>query len=72
MQAGIDLYGDEPMFPTFYSHPSEDRIERTVERLVDRADAQFLAGKMTQAQYDSWHRQLQIWADLQYRWRPGH
>lgn len=72
MLSGTNLYGDAPLFPTFYSHPSEEKIEATVERLVDRADAQFLAGKMTQAQYDSWNHQLAIWADRQYRWRPGH
>ena len=72
MLTGSDLYGDAPLFPTFYSRPSAELIERACERLVDRADAQFLAGKMTQAHYDAWYRQLQIWADRQYLWRPGH
>jgi hypothetical protein len=57
-------YGDHlPMFPTFYDRPSEDKLERTIERLTDRADAAFMAGKATQAQYDAWTRALSNWAD---------
>lgn len=54
-----------PIFPTFFPTPgnslTEDRIERTVERLVDKADAAFIAGKATQAQYDRWNVALNAW-----------
>ena len=55
-----------PIFPTFdFDAPTpitEDGIERTVERLVDRADKAFMAGKTTQAQYDRWSKRLNEWA----------
>lgn len=66
LTADSDLYGSLPMFPCLdYAPITEDRIERAVERLVDCADAQFMAGKATQAQYDAWSRQLSAWATLQ-------
>ena len=37
--AGTDRYGPLPMFPAFHDKPSEERIERAVERLTDVADA---------------------------------
>lgn len=55
-------YGDHlPIFPTLYGKLSEDRLERIVERLVDRADHHFLAGRATQAQYDAWMKALDRW-----------
>ena len=57
-----------PIFPNLdYSPISEDRIERTVERMFDRADATLLAGKATQDQYNKWTARLADWADEQYR-----
>lgn len=60
-----------PLFPTLYSRPdfplTEDRIEREVERLVDRADAAFMAGKATQAEYDAWNIALNRWARQMYQ-----
>ena len=59
-------YGEHlPIFPMFHSAPSEDRLERVIERLVDRADWAWLAGKATDAQYDAWHKRLDEWADEQ-------
>ena len=56
MITGYDLYGDLPLFPSFTQKPSEERLEREVERLMDRADVRFLAGKATQTQYDDGSR----------------
>lgn len=56
-------YGNHlPIFPMFRDTPTEDQIERAVERLVNRADTAFMAGKATQAQYDAWHKRLDEWA----------
>lgn len=60
-------YGDYlPIFPTIYASPSnpvtEDRIERTVERLTDYADKAFLSGKATQEEYERWIVALDDWA----------
>lgn len=59
-----------PMFPTLYSLPdyplTDERVEREVERLVDRADKAFLAGKATQEQYDLWSIALTRWARQQH------
>jgi hypothetical protein len=56
-------YGSSlPVFPCFYDKPSEDRLERCIERLTDRADASLLAGKSTQAQYDAWVKALDNWS----------
>lgn len=66
LTAGTELYGNLPMFPCLdYAPITEERIERAVERLVDAADAIFLKGGATQAQYDRWSRQLNAWATLQ-------
>ena len=62
MITGYDLYGDLPLFPSFTQTPSEERLEREVERLMDRADMRFLAGKATQTQYDRWIKALDKWA----------
>lgn len=54
-----------PLFPTLYGRPdyplTEDRIEREVERLVDRADAAFMAGRASQEEYDAWNIALNRW-----------
>ncbi len=63
MITGYDLYGDLPLFPSFTQKPNDERLEREVERLMDRADVRFLAGKATQTQYDAWIKALDNWAN---------
>jgi len=56
-------YGNNlPVFPCFYDHPTEDRLERVIERLMNRADASLMSGKSTQAQYDAWVKALDAFA----------
>ena len=61
-------YGD--LLPTFpplnYGDVNEWRVERAVQRLVDRADAIFMSGQCSQEQYDAWHKALDSWAESQY------
>ncbi len=45
---------------------TEDQIERQVERNIDRYDAAFLAGRITQTAYDALMRDVNNWADSQY------
>lgn len=64
-------FGDYlPIFPTIYASPSnpvtEDRIERTVERLTDCADRALMDGKATQEQYDRWNVALNNWTREYY------
>lgn len=64
-------FGDHlPIFPTIYASPSnpvtEDRIERTVERLTDCADRALMDGKATQEQYDRWNVALNNWTREYY------
>lgn len=60
-------YGDHlPIFPMLNAPYTEERIERAVERLVDRADTAFMAGKATQEQYDAWNAALNKWANRQH------
>ncbi len=51
-----------PIFPCFYDKPSEDRLERVVSRLMNRADSALLSGKATQLQYDAWIKALNHWS----------
>jgi hypothetical protein len=44
---------------------TEDQIERMVEKMVDRADALFMSGRLTQAQYDARMAEIAQWADNQ-------
>lgn len=56
-----------PLFPCLDYQPiSEQRIERTVERLFDRADLALMDGRATQAEYDRWSARCSQWADEQY------
>ena len=55
-----------PEFPSLDWDITEMRVERTVQRLVDRADAIFMSGQCSQAEYDSWHKDLNAWANSQY------
>lgn len=44
---------------------TEDQIERRIEKMVDALDRQFLAGAITQKQYDSNMADLDKWAEDQ-------
>lgn len=56
-----------PIFPCLdYLPITEDRIERTLERLFDRADNALMTGQATQEQYDAWSKRAGEWADEQY------
>lgn len=46
---------------------TEDQIERHVERSFDRYDAALMAGRLDQQAYDALTRELNVWADNQYR-----
>jgi hypothetical protein len=46
---------------------TEDQIERRVERYIDHLDRVFMAGEMTQDNYDKAMREILDWADIQYR-----
>jgi hypothetical protein len=46
---------------------TEDQIERHVERCYDRYDAAFMSGRIDQQAYDTLTRELNMWADNQYR-----
>jgi hypothetical protein len=41
---------------------TEDLIERKVERAFDRLDAAFLAGKITQAEYEAQAEKIHAWS----------
>lgn len=55
-----------PIFPTFYDMPTEDKLERTIERLFNRADNVLTEGQCTQAEYDLWTNRLKEW-EAQYK-----
>jgi RNA-splicing ligase RtcB len=56
---------------------TEEEIERRVEKMVDHLDRVFLAGQMSQGDYDKAMRDLDQWADAKrkeewrkpYQWR---
>jgi hypothetical protein len=48
---------------------TEDQIERAVERKVDSLDARFMAGTMTQSEYDAAMKAISAWADSEYRFK---
>lgn len=52
-----------PRAPDASYYPSDEALEGAIERLVDRADALFLAGRATQEQYDAWMRELNRWSE---------
>ncbi len=61
----MEMFTDRPgMTPM-----TEDQIERHVERKVDRLDAAFMAGRLTQTEYNEGHREIARWADVEYRFR---
>lgn len=47
---------------------TEDQIERRVEKMVDRLDAQFMADNspMTQAEYEAEMGRINAWAKAKY------
>jgi hypothetical protein len=59
-----------PLFPWFKQAPTEETLEREVERLVNVADAHFMAGRATQEQYDGWVRALDTWSAGIIRRKP--
>ena len=63
-------YGENlPIFPYLgYAPITIDRVERVIQRLVDRAEATFLdeSKNVTQAQYDAWNKALNNWAKEQF------
>lgn len=59
-------YGKLPIFPILYS-PTEERIERLVEKLFDLGDAILINGDATQEQYDAWAAQLDRYAQEMYQ-----
>jgi hypothetical protein len=46
---------------------TEDKIERRVERAMDRLDARLMSGRLSQAEYDREVVILDKWASQQYR-----
>jgi hypothetical protein len=50
---------------------TEDQIERTVERWVDRLDARLMAGLIDQATYNKIQALLAEWADHEYSWNDA-
>jgi hypothetical protein len=48
---------------------TEEQVERKVERLTDRWDAQLMAGHISQRQYDEEMSRVAKWADQQYQYR---
>lgn len=45
---------------------SEDEIERHVERATDIVDSDFMAGKLTQSEYDEEMKRISDWAERKY------
>lgn len=45
---------------------TEDQIERRVSSTIDRIDARFMSGKLTQEEYDDRMRDIHRWAEAQY------
>lgn len=59
-----------PMFPVLYSTPddplTEERIQRELERMVERAETAVSEGKADEWQYDLWRMALTRWAEFHY------
>lgn len=58
-----------PSFPTLTGRITDERIERTAERLMDIADIALVSGVARQDAYDDWCRRLHIWTGQQYEQR---
>jgi hypothetical protein len=60
----VPPYGDHlPDFPSFHGKPTEEQLECTISRLIDRADAAFLGGKATECQYRASFAALNTWSE---------
>lgn len=46
---------------------TEDQIERHIELRMDRLDRKFMNSEMTQEEYDKRVKELDAWADQQFR-----
>ncbi len=46
---------------------SEDQIERRAESMMDAADRAFMAGRLTQDEYDGECHRINAWVEAQYR-----
>jgi hypothetical protein len=51
-----------PCFLAFEGPITEDRLERTIEKLCNAADAAYMAGKATTEQYEGWYEALSDWS----------
>lgn len=47
--------------------PFEEYIERIVERQMDKLDLQYTKGMLTNEEYEAEIRELDIWANDEYR-----
>lgn len=45
---------------------TEHRIECAVERMTDRADAAYMAGRMTEEEYRAEMKRINDWAESEY------
>lgn len=45
---------------------SEHEIERRVEQMVDRLDARFMRGELSEAEYREEMEQINQWAESEY------
>jgi len=52
-------------------HYTETEIERQVEIATNRYDARLMSGRYSQAEYDAAMRDLNKWAEKQYRNASG-
>jgi len=51
-----------PIFHCYYAPPTEDQLERVIERMMDAADKAFMLGKCTSDQYEAWCAALDMWS----------
>ncbi len=49
---------------------NEQQIEAKAERMVDKVDARYLDGEMSEAEYDAAIAAIQTWADTQIQRVP--
>lgn len=55
-----------PSFPSLTGKLTDERIERTAERLMGVADIALTSGVARPDAYDDWCRRLHIWTGKQY------
>jgi hypothetical protein len=64
-QEYLDYFGGEYGLPTFHfkgNQTTEAKLERIIERMVDKADRIFMTTDLTQSEYDDWSGLLTLWA----------